>query len=182
MISQLGSFWGRFTGYGLLVALVVFVLDFASKYWVVKIFWPENGCDPFNVAQASHCRVEILPFIDFTMAWNTGISYGLFAGNGGLGRHLLILFTVVAIIGFFIWLSRCSQKILALSIGLIMGGALGNGIDRVIYGAVADFVSLHGFGFYWYIFNVADVAIVAGAAGLLYEIAFDDRKNAVNGH
>ena len=167
------SVWGRFSAFGLFVAGAIFVLDQLSKTWIVQVFWPAFGCDPF----VDRCRYEVLPFMDFTMAWNTGISYGLLAGHGELGRWLLIVFSVVAVVGFFFWLAQAERKLLALSIGLIIGGAAGNLVDRLVYGAVADFVSLHSFGFYWYIFNVADVAIVAGAVGLLYEVIMAPTKS-----
>jgi len=173
---MIGSVWGRFSALGVCIALVTLILDQLSKYWVLFHFWPANGCDPFKTAHLFQCRVEILPFMDFTMAWNTGISYGLLAGHGNLGRWLLIIFSLLAIIGFCLWLAKAERRFLALSIGLIVGGAAGNLIDRVLYGAVADFVSLHGFGYYWYIFNVADVAIVAGAVGLLYEMVIVPTK------
>ena len=168
--------WGHYSAFGLLVAFVTFTLDQLSKYWIVHQFWPSHGCDPFNHAKLYTCRFEVLPFMDFTMAWNTGISYGLLSGNGQLGWILLILFSLLAVLGFCVWLANVEYRLLALSIGLVIGGALGNVVDRVVYGAVADFVSLHGFGFYWYIFNIADVAIVAGAAGLLYELVIRPTK------
>ena len=168
---------GPYVSVASLVAGIIFVADQLSKYWVVQLFWPARGCDPFNKVHLFECRAEIFPFMDFTMAWNTGISYGLLAQDSDLGRWLLTLFSIVAAIGFFVWLWRVEQRFLALAIGLIIGGALGNAVDRAVYGAVADFVSLHGFGYYWYIFNVADVAIVAGAAGLLYEMVIRPTKS-----
>ena len=79
-----------------------------------------------------------------------------------------------------VWLARLTSPLAAGSIGLIIGGALGNVIDRVAYGAVADFFSLHAFGYQWYVFNVADAAIVAGVAGLLYDSLFGGHKKAGN--
>ena len=160
----------RFVGAGVFIALVVAVLDQALKIWVVHQFWPAHGCDPFAYDKLYQCRSEIMPFVDFAMVWNRGISYGLFASDHGFGRLLLIAFTLAAIIGFSLWLYRAEGRLLASSIGLIIGGAIGNVIDRVVYGAVVDFVSLYGFGFYWYVFNLADAAIVVGAAGLLYQM------------
>lgn len=165
---------------GMVLALLTLVLDQLSKYWIVHHFWPGHGCDPLNKATAFRCNFPVTSFMDLTMAWNTGISYGLLSDNGQTGRILLIAFSVVAVIGFTIWLLRSTSLLLAVSIGLVIGGAAGNAIDRVIYEAVADFVSLHAFGFYWYIFNLADAAIVAGAAGLLYDLLWSDRKNALN--
>ena len=162
------SVWGRYSGFGLLVALVTFVADQLSKYWIVQIFWPETGCEPLNFAKAHFCTYTVMPFMDFTMAWNKGVSYGLFAQYSDFGRWLLIGFSIVAMIGFFWWLAKTLNSTLALGIGLIIGGAAGNALDRVIYEAVADFVLLHAFGYNWYIFNIADVAIVVGAALLFY--------------
>ena len=76
----------------------------------------------------------------------------------------------MASVGLYVWLVRGpTTRLIAWSLGLVIGGAIGNAIDRLVLGGVADFFSLHAFGFYWYIFNIADVAIVAGVAGLLYD-------------
>lgn len=174
------TFSGRLFWLGLLLGAVTFVLDQLSKYWIVQLFWPANGCDPLDKALAYKCHFVVTPFMDLTMAWNKGVSYGLFTQNSDSGRLLLIGFSVLAIVGFLIWLMQVTRPIVAWAIGLIVGGAAGNALDRVNYEAVADFVSLHGFGFYWYIFNVADVAIVIGAALLLYDLAFHDPKKALN--
>lgn len=163
---------GAYFKSGLLLAAVIFILDQLSKYWVVHQFWPGQGCEPFYKAISYKCHYVVTPFMDLTMAWNTGISYGLFSDYGVTGQILLIAFSLLAVIGFTIWLFRAQSLLLAISIALVIGGALGNAVDRVLYDAVADFVSLHAFGFYWYIFNLADVAIVAGAAGLMYDLFF----------
>ena len=87
---------------------------------------------------------------------------------------------VVAVIVLTLWLARADRRLVAVSLGLIAGGAVGNAIDRALYGAVADFFSLHAFGFYWYIFNIADVAIVVGVMGLLYDLLFSGHKMVSN--
>jgi signal peptidase II len=85
----------------------------------------------------------------------------------------------VASLALWVWLARgATGRLMAASIGLIMGGALGNAVDRVVLGGVADFFSLHALGFYWYVFNIADVAIVAGVAGLLYDSLPGSRNDA----
>lgn len=170
------SVWGRYSGFGLLIALITFLADQLSKYWIVQIFWPQTGCDPLNFAKAHFCSYRVTPFMDFTMAWNKGVSYGLFAQNSDLGRWALIGFSIVAMIGFFIWLAKSANPTLALGIGLIIGGAGGNAVDRVVYEAVVDFVLLHAFGYNWYIFNIADVAIVIGAALLFYYLILLEPK------
>jgi len=170
------SVWGRYSTFGVLIAFVTFALDQLSKYWVVQIFWPQTGCQPLDFAKAYQCSHTVTSFMDLTMAWNKGVSYGLLAQDSDLGRWLLIGFSIVAMIGFFFWLTRALCPTLALGIGLIIGGAAGNALDRVIYEAVADFVLLHAFGYNWYIFNIADVAIVLGAGLLFYHLVFIDPK------
>jgi signal peptidase II len=96
------------------------------------------------------------------------------------GRWGLILFAVAASLALAAWLAHQTTKLAAISIGLIIGGAIGNAIDRVVYGAVADFFSFHAFGFQWYVFNVADMAIVAGVVGLLYDSLFRGHKKVGN--
>jgi len=92
----------------------------------------------------------------------------------------LILFALAASLALTIWLARVGSRLAAGSIGLIIGGAIGNAIDRIVYGAVADFFSLHAFGYQWYVFNVADTAIVAGVVGLLYDSVFRGHKKVGN--
>jgi signal peptidase II len=122
--------------------------------------------------------VTLTPFIDLVLTWNRGISYGLFQQDSALGQWALLLVTVVAVSLLAVWLARTNSRLTALALGLIIGGAIGNAIDRFAYGAVADFVlftpRLGGVGFP-YIFNLADSAIVVGVAGLLYESLVGDR-------
>ncbi|QIB33892.1 signal peptidase II [Ancylobacter pratisalsi] len=148
---------GPMTLYGAGFALAALVVDQASKLAVLHgVDFGDSGI------------ITIAPFLDFVRAWNTGISYGLFA-QGAHGWWLLGGLKVVAAILFWLWLARSTRRIEAAALGLLIGGALGNAIDRAAYGAVFDFVSLHAFGFYWYVFNLSDVAIVAGVGLLLYD-------------
>jgi len=150
---------------GLGVALAALALDQITKWWIIHIYdLPERG------------QVTVTPFFDLVMLWNPGISYGLFAQDTEFGRHVLIGFALVTAAALIVWIARTQVRLLAVSLALIVGGALGNAIDRVVYGAVADFVSLHAYGFYWYVFNVADAAIVLGVAGLLYDALFSGHK------
>jgi signal peptidase II len=144
------------------------VVDQASKLWLLFVF-----------DIASRQRVAVTPFLDLVLAWNTGISFSLLQQNGPWGQWALLIVKVVAVILLGIWLARSDLRLTAVSLGLIIGGAVGNAIDRVTYGAVADFVLLHittaTWSFNWYVFNLADVAIVAGVLGLLYESLAGDR-------
>jgi signal peptidase II len=115
--------------------------------------------------------VPVLPFFNLVMVWNPGISYGLFPASGRLGTFLLIGLSVgaVAVLSWLLW--RATSRSLAIGYGLIIGGALGNNlVDRVIYGKVADFFHFYGFGYDWYIFNIADVAITLGAIAIIYDV------------
>jgi signal peptidase II len=154
--------WGPHTRLGATVALAIAVIDQALKLWVL-----------FVLDLGSRGKVEVTPFLDLVLTWNTGISYGLFQQEGPIGQWALLALTAIAVILLWIWLARVSSRLTATALGLIIGGAIGNAIDRLAYGAVADFVLLHltagSLRFEWYVFNLADVAIVAGVVGLLYE-------------
>ena len=154
--------WGPLTRFGLVVAIVSAAIDQAAKFWLL-----------FVVDLPARGIVTLTPFLDLVLAWNPGISYGLFRQEGPLGQWALLALKAIAVILLWIWLSRATGRLTALSLGLIIGGAVGNAIDRFTYGAVADFVLFHittaNFSFKWYVFNLADVAIVAGVIGLLYE-------------
>jgi signal peptidase II len=112
-------------------------------------------------------RVEVLPFFDLVMVWNRGISYGLFQSGSFAGTLALTIFQLAAAIGLTWWLLRLQDRLLAAGVGFLIGGALGNVIDRIIYGAVADFFHFYAWGRGWYVFNIADAAITIGVVLLL---------------
>lgn len=150
--------WGRLSGFTFFITCVGLFLDQASKLWLL------HG---FGLMQRS--PVELLPVLDLTLVWNRGISYGLFQQDSDLGRWLLAGFTLLAGVALWVWSVRAERRLLALALALVIGGAIGNGIDRLFYGAVVDFVHFHVGDFSWYVFNLADVWIVAGVAGLMYD-------------
>src|SRR3974390_302614 len=125
-------FWGPFTALGLAVALAAAVLDQASKLWLI-----------FVADLASRAPIALTPFLDLVLTWNPGISYGLFPQEGPLGQWALLALKVIATVLLWVWLARATSLLTALALGLIIGGAIGNAIDRVAYGAVVDFVLLH---------------------------------------
>ncbi len=159
--------YGPLTKFGLVVAGIACILDQASKLYL--IFVHDLAANPLRLG----------PFFDFILTRNTGISYGLFQSEGPLGQWILLGLKFMAVVLLWAWLSRAQNRLAALSLGLIIGGAIGNAIDRLAYGWVADFVFFHvstaNWRFNWYVFNLADVAIVAGVAGLLYESLVADR-------
>jgi signal peptidase II len=163
-----GWLWGPYSRLGLIVFLVTLALDQAHKWWMLEIY---------GIAERG--RVAVTPFLDLVFVKNIGISYSLFDQESYAGQIMLAAFGVAATAALWVWLARgATGRLLAVSLGLIMGGAIGNAIDRVVLGGVADFFSLHAFGFYWYVFNIADVAIVAGVFGLLYDSLMASRKDA----
>ena len=152
-------FWGQYSRLGLSVAAGVFVVDQAHKWWMLL------GYDIRTKG-----RVEVAPFLDLVFALNKGVSYSFFTSADPRTQYALFAFSAVASFALAVWLARhITSPLAAVSVGLILGGALGNGLDRLTLGGVADFFSLHAFGYYWYVFNIADVAIVAGVVGLLYD-------------
>ncbi len=154
---------------GLIIAAIVAVLDQLSKYWVVAL----SGVVP-------GARMEAGPFVSIVNQRNPGISYSLFEMSGPAGQLLLTAIALAVSVGIVVWLTRGTTRLGALSLGLILGGAIGNAIDRPLRGGVIDFVALHAGSFQWYVFNIADVAIVAGVIGLLYESLLGTRKKAAN--
>ncbi len=158
-------FWGPLSTLGVSLGVLTALIDQAHKWWMLKVFDIE--------AKGS---VAVTQFLDLVMVWNRGISYGLFQQGGALGQILLSGFAVVAVVALNMWLARMTSAIGAAGAGLVMGGAVGNAIDRLVHGAVADFFSFHAGDFYWYVFNVADAAIVAGVIGLMYDSIFNSHK------
>jgi signal peptidase II len=115
--------------------------------------------------------IPVLPFFNLVMVWNPGISYGLFPASSATGTWVLVGVSVVAVLALTWWLWGSTSRALTAGLGLIIGGAVGNNlIDRLIYGKVADFFHFYGFGYDWYVFNIADVAITLGAVAILYDV------------
>jgi signal peptidase II len=144
--------------FGIMVALTTLVLDQLSKLWILLVVRLEDT-GPW----------PLTPFMEFVMVWNRGISYGLFQQSTDIGRWLLVILSFVASIWLSRWMLREPRKGTVLGLALVIGGAIGNAIDRAAYGAVADFVHLFWNGWSWYVFNIADAAIVVGVALLMYD-------------
>jgi signal peptidase II len=159
--------WGPLSRLGATVALATFVLDQTNKWWTIHIFdLPTRG------------RVAVLPFLDLVYLINSGVSYSLIEMKSPAGQAALSLFAVAVSVGILAWLAQTTSRLGAISLGLIMGGALANALDRPFLGGVADFFQLHAFGYSWYVFNIADVAIVAGVIGLLYDSLLGESRTS----
>ena len=150
-------------------AVSVLLIDFLSKNKIISIF--KDGIVE---------KIYVNEYLDFILVFNTGISYGLFSGGGDFQKWILISLSILIII-FLLSLIRNESTILSkLSISFIIGGALGNVLDRFIYGAVVDFISLHAKGFSWYIFNIADMFIVLGVILFILSQFILSKKNVGN--
>ncbi len=147
---------------GFTVALLGLLIDQAVKLWLLG---------PFDIEAKG--RVMLTPFLDLVLVWNRGVSYGLLTQHGDVGRWLLMGLGIVGAGLFSWWLWVTKGRLAALSLGLVIGGAVSNVIDRLAYGAVADFFLFHVGAFEWYVFNLADAWIVAGAIGLVLSWALE---------
>ncbi|SDQ78796.1 signal peptidase II [Pseudovibrio sp. Tun.PSC04-5.I4] len=155
------KFWGSYSSLVLLLAVVGLVIDQAAKLWSVGYF-SGGGAPPIPLGQ----------FLDLVLVWNKGVSYGLFQQTTELGRWGLAGFTILASIFIWFWSTRSTNRLEAFCLGLVLSGALSNGWDRLYYGQVVDYIYFHVGEFSWYVFNLADVWIVLGAAGLLLDTLF----------
>ncbi len=155
----------RFVKTGLIIAVIVLILDQVSKWWILEVL------DLAGVG-----TINILPILNFTMVWNKGISMGIISPDGEFGKWLLVLVTSGISLWLGFWLARTTRRLEAVAIGLIIGGAIGNIIDRLMHGAVVDFVHLHYGAYNFYVFNVADAAITLGVIALLFDGLKSDQK------
>lgn len=151
--------WSPLAPLVLALAALVFGLDQAHKWWMIGIYGIET-----------RAPVPITPFFELVMVWNHGVSYGLLTTHT---QDLLIVMSLAITAVLWIWACRMARALGATALALIIGGALANALDRALRGAVADFFHFHVGDFSWYVFNLADVAIVAGVALLLYESLLD---------
>ena len=151
---------------GLLTAIVVLAADQASKWWIL------HGLHLEEVGQ-----IVLLPVLNFTMVWNRGVTFGLLTGDSPAAHLALAVFAVAVVIVLAVWLARTTRLAIAIPVGAIAGGALGNVADRLHYGAVVDFIQAHAFGYSWYVFNVADAAIVCGVAALVIDNLLPGRSD-----
>ena len=154
---------------GLIAAIVVLIVDQASKWWVL------NRLDLPELRQ-----VVLLPVLNLTMVWNPGVTFGLLNGLGSWGHVLLAVIALAVVVALGFWLWRAESRVVAIAVGAIAGGAVGNVTDRLRFGAVVDFIHAHintPWGdISWYVFNVADAAIVCGVAVLIFEAQFSKRR------
>jgi signal peptidase II len=159
----------NFMPFGVIAGLLVLAADQASKWWVLNVL------DLPDLRQ-----VVLLPVLNLTMVWNRGVTFGLLNGLGAWGHVILAVIALAVVVALGFWLRRADSKVMAVAIGSIAGAAIGNVIDRVRFGGVVDFIHAHintRWGdFSWYVFNVADAAIVCGVAVLVLESLLGKRR------
>jgi lipoprotein signal peptidase len=142
---------------GIAAALLVLAADQASKAWIVHgLGLPELG------------SVRLLAVLNLTWVENRGITFGLLSG-GGFGPVLLTLVALAVVAALGVWLWRAERVLAAVALGAVAGGAVGNVIDRLRFGYVVDFIHAHAWGWSWYVFNLADAAIVCGVTALVLD-------------
>jgi signal peptidase II len=156
---------------GLVTAALVLAADQCSKWWVL------NGLD-----LPMRGQVRLLPVLDLTMVWNRGVTFGMLNGLGAWSGPLMAV-VALAIVGMLmLWLRNATSAITAIAIGAVAGGAVGNVMDRLRHGAVVDFIHAHVGAWSWYVFNVADAAIVCGVIALVVESQWPRRRGETVAH
>jgi signal peptidase II len=149
---------GGRTGLGIVTALFVLAIDQASKYWILYVL---------HLADVR--QISLLPVLDLTMVWNRGVTFGLLNGFGTWSHFALSAVALAVVVVIAVWLHRAESGLVAVALGAVAGGAVGNVIDRLRYGAVVDFIHAHVGEWSWYVFNIADAAIVCGVAALVLD-------------
>lgn len=160
--------------WGIVAAAIALILDQGTKLLMLYAL--------HFIDMPPRDNVPVLPFFNLVMVWNPGVSYGLFPASSPMGSAILALFSIVAVVGLGWWLWVSDRLTLTVGLGLVIGGALGNLIDRLIHGKVADFFHFYGLGYDWYVFNVADAAITFGVIALLYDALLKPDVRAGNGN
>lgn len=150
----------RFFPAGLAIAIAIIIADQVTKWWIV-----------FDVMNPPRV-IPVWPSFNLVMGWNRGVSFGMFDSDSPLNQWILIALALAVVTVLVIWMGRVENRLMALAIGSIIGGALGNVVDRLHYGAVADFLDFHIAGYHWPAFNVADAGITVGAVILVLDSLF----------
>ncbi len=148
---------------GAVLIAVVLVLDQLSKYWLYEY-----------LITGGRRMVELLPFFNLVAVWNYGVSFGMFNSGSAAASWIFIGLALLIVVVLGLWMRRALRLVPAAALGLVIGGALGNVVDRIRFGAVFDFLDIHAFGWHWPAFNVADSAISIGVAALLIDSLFQN--------
>jgi signal peptidase II len=160
---------------GLALALVVLAADQLSKLAILHLFRPDA------LTGAAPLRLVVLPVLDFVLVWNRGVSFSLGDAVGAYGPILFTVLSLVIVVCLMAWLAKGTGRWATVALGLVVGGAVGNMIDRLRFGVVEDFLYVHIGAFDWFpVFNVGDSAISVGATMLVLESLFATRSSIKN--
>lgn len=151
---------------GGLLALLVVLVDQITKQWALSTLFRDGQV------------VEVTPFFNLVAVWNRGVSFGLLASDDPMTPYYLSAFALAVVAGLSVWLARATTPLLRISLGLVIGGAVGNVIDRISYSAVVDFIDWHVAGYHWPAFNIADSAISIGVVFLLFDSFMGDSQRS----
>ena len=154
---------GTYMRLGLTLAGVIIAADQATKAWALDRLFETRE---FIVA---------LPFLNFVPVWNRGVSFGMLSSAEEWAPYALAGFATLVSIALLVWLFRADRRFLAIGLAAVIGGAIGNVIDRLRFGAVVDFIDIHAAGYHWPAFNIADAAITLGVIVLLIDSFQSDR-------
>ncbi len=146
--------------YGVGIAIAVIAFDQLTKWLLL------------NVVMAPPRLIEVTSFFNLAYVWNRGISFGLFNTDSPLNRWILPVVALLVVAFLLSWLRKAQHWLLITALGMVIGGAVGNVIDRAVYGAVFDFLDVHAYGYHWPAFNVADSAITVGVCLLIVDSVF----------
>lgn len=155
---------------GLIIAPIWFVADQGTKWWVIQ-----------HLTEYPERVVPVTSFFNLVLGWNRGVSFGMLSGLALPAWSLAILALTVSAV-LLIWLWRTSSWLVSCGLGLLVGGALSNALDRLRYGAVTDFLDFHLAGWHWPAFNLADAGIVCGALALILDVLIADRASGSAPH
>ncbi len=152
---------------GLCVAGVIVVADQITKWWILAEFLDNPRVVP------------VTDFFNLVLVWNRGVSFGLFASSAQWMPYILAGLAIVISIFLVMWLRKAENRVLAAGLGFVLGGAVGNVIDRFVHQAVVDFLDFHAFGYHWPAFNIADSSIFIGVVLILYDGLFENRRKPI---
>ncbi len=153
---------------GLICGVIILVLDQITKWWIVtEVMYPPR-------------LIPVFPSFNLVMGWNRGVSFGIFDSSSPPNQWLLISLALIIVTVLLIWLKRAESRLISTALGMIIGGALGNVLDRIHYGAVADFLDFYIGNFHWPAFNVADAGITIGVIVLVLESVLIGSENDKN--
>lgn len=167
-----------------IIALVI-ICDQITKWMVTElIIRPANGGKGIDFVtwittlpdKVSYAQFEVLPFYNIVMVWNYGVSFGLFNNQSTENAFLLVGISLVIVLALLVWMLGSPNKYASLGLALAIGGAFGNIIDRVRFGAVIDYIDIHAMGYHWPAFNVADSAIVVGIGIVIIQSLFFEKR------